>query len=48
MTSYLLVLTSPMPHKHNADRRHHIPKMSFKVQCRTGRNTRRGCGGAAA
>jgi len=21
-----------MPHKHNADRRHHIPKMSFKVQ----------------
>jgi hypothetical protein len=32
MTSYLLVLTSPMPHKHNADRRHHIPKMSFKVQ----------------
>jgi hypothetical protein len=22
----------PMPHKHNADRRHHIPKMSFKVQ----------------
>jgi hypothetical protein len=27
-----LVLTAPMPHKHNADRRHHIPKMSFKVQ----------------
>ena len=26
-----LVLT-PMPHKHNADRRHHIPKMAFKVQ----------------
>jgi hypothetical protein len=22
----------PMPHKHNADRRRHIPKMSFKVQ----------------
>jgi transposase len=22
----------PMPHKHNADRRHHIPKMSFKVE----------------
>src|ERR1700682_621253 len=22
----------PMPHKHNTDRRHHIPKMSFKVQ----------------
>src|SRR3954447_8712223 len=22
----------PMPHKHNADRRHHIPKMPFKVQ----------------
>jgi hypothetical protein len=21
-----------MPHKHNADHRHHIPKMSFKVQ----------------
>jgi hypothetical protein len=21
-----------MPHKHNADRRRHIPKMSFKVQ----------------
>src|SRR5215203_1599697 len=21
-----------MPHKHNADRRHHIPKMAFKVQ----------------
>jgi hypothetical protein len=21
-----------MPHKHNADRRHHIPKSSFKVQ----------------
>ena len=21
-----------MPHKHNADCRHHIPKMSFKVQ----------------
>ena len=26
------VLSSPMPHKHNADRRHHIPKMAFKVQ----------------
>jgi hypothetical protein len=26
------VLAAPMPHKHNADRRHHIPKMSFKVQ----------------
>ena len=22
----------PMPHKYNADRRHHTPKMSFKVQ----------------
>ena len=22
----------PVPHKHNADRRHHIPKMGFKVQ----------------
>jgi len=21
-----------MPHKHNADRRRHIPKMSFKVR----------------
>jgi hypothetical protein len=21
-----------MPHQHNAARRHHIPKMSFKVQ----------------
>jgi hypothetical protein len=21
-----------MPHKHNADRSHHIPKVSFKVQ----------------
>jgi hypothetical protein len=21
-----------MPHKHNGDRRHHIPKMSFNVQ----------------
>jgi hypothetical protein len=21
-----------MPHKHNADHRHHIPKMSFKVR----------------
>jgi len=27
-----LVLTAPMPHKHNADRRHPVPKMSFKVQ----------------
>jgi len=24
----------PMPHKQNADRRHHIPKMAFKVQNR--------------
>ncbi len=23
---------SLMPHKHNADRRHHIPKMAFKVE----------------
>ncbi len=23
---------APMPHKHNADRRHPVPKMSFKVQ----------------
>ena len=21
-----------MPHKHNVDRRHHIPRMAFKVQ----------------
>ncbi len=27
-----LSLAVPMPHKHNADRRHHIPKLSFKVQ----------------
>jgi Transposase DDE domain len=27
-----LVLIIPMPHKHNVARRHHIPKMSFKVQ----------------
>ena len=27
-----LGLIIPMPHKHNAARRHHIPKMSFKVQ----------------
>jgi hypothetical protein len=27
-----LVLSAPMPHKHNADRRHHIPKMAFKVR----------------
>jgi len=31
-SSISLVLTAPLPHKHNADRRHHIPKMSFKVQ----------------
>ena len=31
-SSISLVLTAPVPHKHNADRRHHIPKMSFKVQ----------------
>jgi len=31
-SSISLVLTAPMPYKHNADRRHHIPKMSFKVQ----------------
>ncbi len=24
--------SAPMPHKHNADRRHHIPKMSFRVR----------------
>ena len=27
-----LVLPAPMPHKHNAGRRHHIRNMSFKVQ----------------
>ena len=32
MPSHSSVLAIPMPHKHNADRRHHIPKMSFKVQ----------------
>ena len=26
------VLSSPMLHKRNADHRHHIPKMAFKVQ----------------
>ena len=26
------VLSSPMPHKRNADHRHYIPKMAFKVQ----------------
>jgi hypothetical protein len=32
MLSHSSVLAVPMPHKHNADRRRHIPKMSFKVQ----------------
>ena len=32
MPSHSSVLAVPMPHKHNPDRRHHIPKMSFKVQ----------------
>jgi hypothetical protein len=32
MPSHSPVLAVPMPHKHNADRRHHIPKMSFRVQ----------------
>src|SRR5580692_10109791 len=32
MASTSLVLIIPMPHKHNAERRHHIPKMSFKVR----------------
>ena len=26
------VLSSSMPHKRNADHRHYIPKMAFKVQ----------------
>ena len=32
MSSISLPQALPMPHKHNAARRHHIPKMSFKVQ----------------
>src|ERR1700733_9756106 len=32
MRSHFLCPDRPMPDKHNADRRHHIPKMSFKVQ----------------
>jgi hypothetical protein len=28
--SISLAQALPMPHKHNAARRHHIPKMSFK------------------
>jgi hypothetical protein len=32
--SISLAQALPMPHKHNAARRHHIPKMSFKVQNR--------------
>jgi hypothetical protein len=27
-----MLLIDQMPNKHNDDRRHHIPKMSFKVQ----------------
>jgi hypothetical protein len=34
MPSWFLVLTFPMPHQHSVDRRHHIPKMSFKVRNR--------------
>jgi hypothetical protein len=30
--SYFSGFDPLMPHKHNADRRHHIPKMSFKVR----------------
>src|ERR1700722_2082977 len=36
----------PMPHKHNTDRRHHIPKMAFKVRNWPGYEAglrRRGC-----
>ncbi|MGI4941165.1 MAG: hypothetical protein ACRYHQ_11515 [Janthinobacterium lividum] len=29
-----LVLIAPMPHDHNADRRHHTPEVSCKVQSR--------------
>jgi hypothetical protein len=32
MLSHSSVLAVPMPHKHNADHRHHIPKMSFKPE----------------
>ena len=32
MPSHFFSLGHPMPHKHNTDRRHHIPKMSFKVR----------------
>src|SRR5580698_10666796 len=33
MTGWPLLFPGPpMPHKRNADRRHHIPKMAFKVQ----------------
>jgi hypothetical protein len=32
MTSCLFGPDLSDPHEHNADRRHHIPKMSFKVQ----------------
>ena len=32
----------PMPHKHNADRRHHIPGR-WRSRCGTGRNMRRDC-----
>ncbi len=35
----------PMPHKHNDDRRHHIPKMAFKVQ--NWPSTKRDCAGVA-
>ena len=36
-----------MPHKHNADRRHHIPKMSFRG-AELGRPTRQACADRAA
>jgi hypothetical protein len=32
MPSHSSVLAILMPHKHNADRRHHIPKMSVTGQ----------------
>jgi hypothetical protein len=35
-----------MPHKHNADRRHHIPKMAFKVE--NWPECEAGCAGVAA
>jgi hypothetical protein len=47
MTGCPLVFPGPpMPHKHNADRRHHIPKMAFKVE--NWPECEAGCAGVAA